>query len=229
MPILFCMVARRTSVLAEYSASQGNANTVSRAILEKLPLNTDTRVSYSQDSHMFHVLCSGGLTYLCMADDAFGRRTPFAFLEEVQRRFTAAYGAGALTALAYAYNTEFARVLHQQCDYFSSSAGGSSDPLGKARIELTEVKAAMVQNIDMVLDRGEKIELLVDKTEGLAGDAFRFKRQSTSLGRTMWLRNMKSTVLLTCAGLLIAYFVVGMICGFSLTWCVATPARGGGR
>ena len=163
---------------------------MARAILEKLP-TTDSRVSYSQDRHLFHVVCSAGIVYLCMADEAFGRRIPFAFLEEVRDRFVAAYGGGATTALAYAYNTEFSRVLHQQMDYFSSNP--AADALSRAKGEMAEVKSVMVENIDKVLDRGEKIELLVDKTEGLAGDAFRFKKQSTRLKQQMWAKNMKMT------------------------------------
>lgn len=172
------------------SATAGNANTVARAILEKLP-TTDSRVSYSQDRHLFHVVCAAGIVYLCMADEAFGRRIPFAFLEEVRNRFGTAYGGGATTALAYAYNTEFSRVLHQQMDYFSSNP--AADALSRAKGEMAEVKSVMVENIDKVLDRGEKIELLVDKTEGLAGDAFRFKKQSSRLKHAMWVKNMKLT------------------------------------
>ncbi len=247
---------------------------MARAILEKLP-TTDSRVSYSQDRHLFHVVCAAGIVYLCMADEAFGRRIPFAFLEEVRDRFGAAYGGGATTALAYAYNTEFSRVLHQQMDYFSSNP--AADALSRAKGEMAEVKSVMVENIDKVLDRGEKIELLVDKTEGLSGDAFRFKKQTTRLKQQMWVKNMKMTgalcagcawprrrrirnarlltcfcvhrayaacacsaqrfprigasarlltcscvhraVLLVCVGTLLLYFIVGMICGFSLKYC----------
>jgi vesicle-associated membrane protein 7 len=198
------------------SATAGNANTVARAILEKLP-TTDSRVSYSQDRHLFHVVCAAGIVYLCMADEAFGRRIPFAFLEEAKHRFTAAYGGAATTALAYAYNTEFSRVLHQQMDYFSTNP--AADALTRAKGEMAEVKSVMVENIDKVLDRGEKIELLVDKTEGLAGDAFRFKKQTSRLKHAMWVKNMKMTVLLVCVGTLLLYFVIGMICGFSLKYC----------
>ncbi len=35
----------------------------------------------------------------------------------------------------------------------------------------------------------------------------------------MWVKNMKLTVLLVCVGVLVLYFVVGMICGFSLKYC----------
>ena len=69
MPILYSLVARGTAVLAEYSAAAGNANSVARRILENLPTtgeSEETRVSYSQDGHLFHVSVSRGNTYVCM-------------------------------------------------------------------------------------------------------------------------------------------------------------------
>jgi len=51
------------------------------------------------------------------------------------------------------------------------------------------------------------------------GDAFRFKKQTTRLKQQLWMKNIKMTVLLICAVLLGLYFVIGMICGFSLKYC----------
>ncbi|KAH7565957.1 hypothetical protein JRO89_XS08G0046900 [Xanthoceras sorbifolium] len=39
--------------------------------------------------------------------------------------------------------------------------------LAKVKAQVSEVKGVMMENIEKVLDRGEKIELLVDKTENL--------------------------------------------------------------
>ncbi|KAI3800478.1 hypothetical protein L1987_28569 [Smallanthus sonchifolius] len=39
--------------------------------------------------------------------------------------------------------------------------------LSKVKTQVSEVKGVMMENIEKVLDRGEKIELLVDKTENL--------------------------------------------------------------
>lgn len=59
------------------------------------------------------------------------------------------------------------------------------------RGEIDEVKEVMVANIERVLERGEKIELLVDKTDNLNQQAFRFKKQSTYLRRALWWKNCK--------------------------------------
>ncbi|CAI0436777.1 unnamed protein product [Linum tenue] len=49
----------------------------------------------------------------------------------------------------------------------------------------------MMENIEKVLDRGEKIELLVDKTENLRSQAQDFRQQGTKIKRKMWYENMK--------------------------------------
>ncbi|RWW31183.1 hypothetical protein GW17_00004206 [Ensete ventricosum] len=72
MAILYAVVARGTSVLAEFAAMTGNVGAVARRILEKLPPDSDSRLCFSQDRYIFHVLRSDGITFLCMANDTFG-------------------------------------------------------------------------------------------------------------------------------------------------------------
>uniref|UniRef100_A0A0A0M197 V-SNARE coiled-coil homology domain-containing protein n=1 Tax=Cucumis sativus TaxID=3659 RepID=A0A0A0M197_CUCSA len=57
-----------------------------------------------------------------------------------------------------------------------------------------------------VLDRGEKIELLVDKTENLHTQAQDFKTSGTKIRRKMWLQNMK--IKLIVLGILIALILI---------------------
>ena len=56
---------------------------------------------------------------------------------------------------------------------------------------LNQVRAVMVENIDKVLERGDRIELLVDKTSTIQDNTFRFKKQSRRLRQAMWMKNAK--------------------------------------
>lgn len=49
-----------------------------------------------------------------MADEQFGRRIPFSFLDNIKNRFVSTYGNYCKTAVAYAFNAEFSRVLQVQ-------------------------------------------------------------------------------------------------------------------
>lgn len=49
-----------------------------------------------------------------------------------------------------------------------------------------QVKDVMIENIEKVLDRGERLDLLVDKTEALQGEAWAFRREAKRARRVMW-------------------------------------------
>lgn len=72
MAILYAVVARGTTVLAEFSAVSGNTGSVARRILEKLPAEAESKLCFSQDRYIFHILKKDGLSFLCMANDTFG-------------------------------------------------------------------------------------------------------------------------------------------------------------
>lgn len=87
--------------------------------------------------------------------------------------------------------------------------------------QLTHIKSVMVDNIEKVLDRGEKINLLVDKTDNLHQQAFKFSKASTSYRRQLWWRNFKLTLMLAGVVLFIIYVIATMACGgLSLSKCV---------
>lgn len=52
-----------------------------------------------------------------------------------------------------------------------------------------------MQNIDSILQRGERLDLLVDKTDTLAGQAYAFRRGARAVRRQQWWKNTKITVL----------------------------------
>lgn len=67
-----------------------------------------------RNRYLFHYISEDGITYMCMADDSFGRRIPFAFLEDVKSKFLNTYGKDrALQSPPYGLN-EFSRVLAKQ-------------------------------------------------------------------------------------------------------------------
>ncbi|XP_021760744.1 vesicle-associated membrane protein 711 [Chenopodium quinoa] len=219
MAILYALVARGSVVLAEFVGTSTNASTIAKQILEKIPGDSDTHVSYSQDRYIFHVKRTDGLTVLCMAEDNAGRRIPFAFLEDIHQKFVKAYGRSIHTAPAYAMNDEFSRVLSQQMDYYSNDP--NADRLNRMKGEMAQVRNVMIENIDKVLDRGERLELLVDKTATLQGNTLRFRKQARRFRSTVWWRNCRLMLTLIIVLLIIIYIVLAFVChGPLLPSCV---------
>jgi len=211
MPIIYALVSRATHVLAEYTSSglTGNFSTVTRVLLKKIP-KEDGKLSYIYDKYIFHYMVSNELTYLCMTDRDFPRLVAFQFLDDIKTRFLATYGDRGKTAIAFAFNADFQRVLQQQMDRYNST---KDDKVARVREEISQVKDVMIKNIDKVLERGEKIELLVDKTEVLDQHAFKFKKQSKALKRSMWWKNAKLMVIIVIFLIAIIYIILASACG----------------
>ncbi|KAI9003696.1 Longin-like domain-containing protein [Gaertneriomyces semiglobifer] len=202
MPIIYALVARDAVVLAEYATTTGNFTTVTQHILERLP-EGDSKMTYVYDQYLFHYVCRSGITYLCLADDSFGRRVPFAFLEDIAHKFEKQYGERAQNAIAYGLN-EFSKVLAQQMEYFSNSP--DVDRFRSVQGEIDQVRDVMISNIERVLERGERIEILVDKTDNLNQTSFAFKRRSTALRRQQWWKNTKLMIIMVAVAVLLIYF-----------------------
>ena len=76
-----------------------------------------------------------------------------------------------------------------------------SDELSRAQNELNQVKDVMVHNVEQILSRGERIDLLVDKTDVMAGQATAFRRGARTVRSQMWWKNQKVLGLSVLVGL----------------------------
>lgn len=85
--------------------------------------------------------------------------------------------------------------------------------------KLDDVKNVMVQNIEMVLERGEKLELLVDKSEQLQLDSFRFQKSSKKLRQAMFWKKVKIYLLVFFVVALLIYILLAVICGPTFKNC----------
>jgi len=217
MSIIYSLIARGPIILTEFTNSKGNFTQVTQVILEKIPPN-DSKLTYVYDRYLFHYISEEGITYLCMADDSFGRRVPFAFLQDIKAKFLNNYTKDRiLSSPPYGLN-EFSKILSKQMEYFSNNP--AADKIKQALGSIEQNKEVLVHNIERVLQRGERIELLVDKTDNLNQQAFAFKKRSTALKRSMWWKDTKLLILLIFVLFLIFYFIIAFACGLTLQDCI---------
>lgn len=165
-------------------------------------------VAESPSEHSDHP-AAGGLTFLVIADSSLGRRVPFGFLFEIRTRFLQQfpessdfaempnYGAGS-------FNAELKGLMVE----YGTTSGGKSDAIGVAKREIDDVRGIMTKNIESLLERGERLDLLVDKTDRLGGSAQEFRVRSRGLKRQMWWKNIKLMALLGIVSILIILAIV---------------------
>jgi vesicle-associated membrane protein 7 len=173
-------------------------------ILPKIEHKAPEKLTYTHSQNFVHYIAdapsehpssptAGGLTYLVVSHSDLGRRVPFGYLLEIKRRFLAefpeaatdfealpAYGAGA-------FNTTLKDLMRE----YGSTAAGKQDAISNVQAEIDNVRGIMTENIERVLERGERIDLLVNKTDRLGASASDFRVRSRNLRRKMWWKNVK--------------------------------------
>ncbi|XP_072991453.1 putative vesicle-associated membrane protein 726 [Typha latifolia] len=203
--LIYSFVARGVVILAEYTEFTGNFKTIASQCLQKLP-PSNNRFTYNCDGHIFNYLVEDGYTYCVVVVESAGRQISIAFLERIKEDFTKRYGGGkAESAAANSLNREYGPNLKEHMQYCANHPEEVSK-LAKVKAQVSDVKGVMMENIEKVLDRGEKIELLVDKTENLRSQAQDFRQQGTKMRRKMWFQNMK--IKLVVLGILIALILI---------------------
>jgi len=120
-------------------------------------------------------------------------------------------------------NEAFAPVLRQKCDFYRDNA--EADVIASVKSKIDETREVMVDNIDRILERGEKIELLVDKTENMQQQAFKFERSAKSLKRAMCCKRCKIYAFLAFLALVVSFFAAAMACGPTFDRCAGDSKK----
>ncbi|XP_062340514.1 vesicle-associated membrane protein 8 [Osmerus eperlanus] len=99
-------------------------------------------------------------------------------------------------------------------------ADASSQPSAPAKLDqvqgqVNEVKVILKDNINKVLERGEKLDDLIDKTDDLRSTADTFQRTSARVARKYWWKNTKIMIIIgvvvVIVVILIILFATGVI------------------
>ena len=179
--ILCGVISRGTTILAKYIQVAGsNMNEFIDKVLEKISATSDESNSYTHGEFMIYYISQRGITYLAIAQQDIPQENAFKFLQEVMEKFQRYAGDSARSALAHAYDGEFGEILKNG---MLRATPSQIDTLNK---DMDEVKVIMIQNIDAALQRGERMDVLLDKTDDLQTNAGTFKRQAVQIQRHMW-------------------------------------------
>ncbi|XP_022110982.1 vesicle-associated membrane protein 7-like isoform X2 [Acanthaster planci] len=167
MTILYSCIARGGTLLVENSASSEHKfSSVCQSMLQNIPYK-DSKMVYTSDQYMFPVIVQDGITYLCATTPDFSKQKSHAFLSEIIRRITSSsLGQRVQHAREQELDRDFSIVLSQEMDHYSHMKESSSS-ITNLQNQVDEVKGIMIQNIDKVLSRGDKLEDLMQKTEDL--------------------------------------------------------------
>lgn len=228
-PLLYSCIAYKSTILSEHTTSAASATSgLASVVLPKIDHTSAEKRTYVHGANNIHYIADAapassdsenlsgpGLTYLVVAPTDFGRRIPFGFLLQCKKDFLAKFNPdntnfSSLPAYgAASFNTDLKKLMVN----FGTSKAGQEDAFRNVQREMDDVRGIMTENIERVLERGERIDLLVDKTDRLGGSARDFRMRSKGLRRRMFWKNIRLMVLLVVVCIFLLYLFIGFGCG----------------
>lgn len=111
------------------------------------------------------------------------------FLKQVQESFFARYDANRRNTAVANSLKDFDNILKDKMIQFNDKT--KVDSLSNLKQHLTELEQQALQNMNKVIERGEKIEIMVKKSETLAEQSYDMNTTSKKVRDKMWWKNKK--------------------------------------
>lgn len=135
--------------------------------------------SYTCDNMSGHCLGrQGGDLLIVVCGANVPRRIPFNLLAKIDKQLQTGAGGPAAN-------------LKEAIATFDDN-----DAIEDAQTDIDQVRSIMIENVDKLLERGERIGLLVDRTEGLSSNATNFRKSASAARSKFWWRNVRMTALI---------------------------------
>jgi vesicle-associated membrane protein 7 len=217
--LIYCMVARgKDTILAEYSGCSGNFTSYVPQVMRKLDISK-LLSNYVLERYSFFVLAREGYVYLVLADSNYELRIAISFLKEVEALFKSRFSESERRhAIAYKLNESFQPALKAKVQEYSEKR--NVDKISQLKQKMSELEEQAMKNLDKIIERGEKIDIMVERTKVMSETSYDLRTQATSVRRTMWWRNKKMCLLLVLLVLFVIFVIVLIACGgFSFSKC----------
>lgn len=197
--LLVCLAGKTGKIVTYHATTEGNwADALERVLAEAKP-NQRLTVAYDDQYHL-HYASREQYTFAVLADSEYSRQLAFTLLREVEEFVEKEY-------LGETTNDDLRMFLAQKCSYYN--ANQDPDKFTTLKVHLEEVQQIILTSLEKALNRGEKAELLINRSKGIKNKAQAFRMQSKTVKHFMYVREnpKKIAVILAIIVVVIVVFL----------------------
>jgi vesicle-associated membrane protein 7 len=152
-----------------------------------------------------------------MTDKDYSNRFAYHFLFLTRDNLIQEFGSDLSSAIAFSINEKYLNTL--KASMVKYSVPEHLDNFAVINQNIRDVQEIMMQNIEKIIARGEKIEILVAKSEELEVNAKVFKKKANSAKKHFCIEHFKIILLVIVIVIAIIVISVILMCGTDLHKC----------
>lgn len=225
--ILYTAIFYNDRVLFEYNLnnselvlrpSSEQIKSTSVVILNKMDISINNKLSYIYNDLVYSLIIYEKLIIISVSPEKYSNNMSFEYLDNLKKYLVKNnYNIWEYKKLS---NEEFFSVngyLYKLSTEYNDI--DNKDKCDQIKIEIDETKSVMLHNIDQIISRGEKLELLMDKSHNLNTHSYTFKKRAKKLRIRMCCKSIGMTLFFILFIIAIIYVMLSFICGFNFSKC----------
>lgn len=195
--IIYTLISRSSKlILCDYTDYTGNFQQISLLLLSKVKKETKCEIIY--DEYKFFSDDEKDITFLCMGKN-LDTEIAFNFISDLKKKFF----------LTYDYNTQIKNAFSYELKEFSEEIkkltnSYKKNPFSKIKMlenSMNKTNEILLQNVQQLLERDAKLNLIAQKSERLMGDSNNFMKNIQEIKRRQKMKKYKYYIIL--AGIVI--------------------------
>lgn len=165
------------------------------------------------ESRISYALVDEGVCYGCIAGTGVQASAALLLLAELRSEFHLQFSSAERgDGQAAEETTAFRRFSATIRRTMEGAYLGGQQKVELVKNQVAETKSVMADNIDKVLQRGEDLDTVVEKTDRMVDSANIFKKKGVQIRKRLWWQNMKIKLLIAGAVLLVLIILFFVIC-----------------
>ncbi|XP_021939039.1 vesicle-associated membrane protein 712-like isoform X1 [Zootermopsis nevadensis] len=164
--IRYCCISYRDVILVSHQTEAENYTPMVHSILRTLDIREDRKLASPVDRFQVHVLIESGIAYTCVTHLTNKHYLQFSFLETMKEKFleVPSLHIRAVTASENEFERDFCPVIASVVYDYNIGRG---DNVSRLHAQVEDVKQIMLENVEKVIERGDRLDDLLSKTEDL--------------------------------------------------------------
>ena len=193
---LFTLIARESDGLPLSASIENEDNCYiatnfqkkAKEIVRKFSSLSPRRCSIDDSSILYHYLIFKGICYLGVFERNYPKRYAFSYLYDLENSFSENHPDALTTPKRPYFYIEFSTIIQKIKKTYQDSRNTSKSQFVRLNDDLQDVHRIMFESIDGVLQRGELLSVLGDKTSHLVSQSSNYKKYSQEI-------HLKQTIL----------------------------------
>ncbi|KAL0490066.1 vesicle-associated membrane protein 7 [Acrasis kona] len=194
MPITFALVAESSHELGHYPSNNVLKDIIVSKVLPKIQ-NEDHKRTLLMNDLELHYHRVGGKTFFAVVNQGYSKRISWSFIDDIETK---------LAAQSNPSTSNVKKLLRERIDFFNNP---QNDKIANITKKIDDTKDVMIKNMDEILDRGEKLDTLMNTTDDLATGATEFRRGTQQVKTAMIKRYIVLIIVLIVIILAVAAII----------------------